>query len=153
EDRARWEVIAKELGQARQQTEARKTAARADFQKWLAAARPEQILAQLPGDELRLHAPLSDGPRKTLRLGVEGEERMVPTNRGIGWDAGHVAAKGFKSQPGGTLEVPDAGDLERDEAFSFGAWVRLPRRGTMGPVFARMDDKNDYRGWDLWVEG
>jgi hypothetical protein len=153
EDRARWDVLAKELDELRKRTETLRTASRADFRKWLARSSPEEILARLPGDELRLHAPLSDGPGKKLRLVVEGEERLVPTNPGVGWDAGHVAAKGFKSQPGGTLELPDAGDLERDRPFSYGAWVRLPRRGTMGPVIARMDEKNDHRGWDLWVEG
>jgi hypothetical protein len=153
QDRPRWDALAKELGEARKQSEARKAAARADFQKWLAAAKPEQIRAQLPSDAIRLHAPLSDGAGKTVRLTVEGKERLVPTNPGVGWDAGHVAARGFKSQPGGTLELPDAGDLEKDKGFSFGAWVRLPRRGTTGAVMARMDDKNAFRGWDLWLEG
>ena len=52
-----------------------------------------------------------------------------------------------------TIELPDAGDFEKDRGFSYGAWVRIPRRGTTGAVVARMDDKNDYRGWDLWIEG
>jgi hypothetical protein len=152
-DRARWDVIGKELAEIRKQTGARKAAARADFQKWLVAAKAEEILARLPADSLRLHAPLGDGPGKTVRVLVDGKERLLPTNPGVGWDKGHVAAKGFMSRPGGTLELPEAGDLEQDKAFSFGAWVRLPRRGTSGAVIARMDDKNDFRGWDLWLEG
>ncbi len=38
EDRPRWDVVAKELAEARKQVEARKQTARADFDKWLAAS-------------------------------------------------------------------------------------------------------------------
>ena len=30
-----------------------------------------------------------------------------------------------RSRPGATLELPDAGDFEKDQAFSYGAWVKL----------------------------
>src|SRR5262249_55306069 len=43
-------------------------------------------------------------------------------------------------------------DLEKDQAFSFGAWVKLPGRVSYGAIFARLDDQHDYRGWDLWVQ-
>jgi hypothetical protein len=69
----------------------------------------------------------------------------------IAWDAGHVAAKAFRKQPGTALELAKVGDFEKSQAFSYGAWVKLPKV-TFGSVFARMDDKHDYRGWDLWVE-
>ncbi|HMF20487.1 MAG TPA: DUF1553 domain-containing protein, partial [Gemmataceae bacterium] len=70
---------------------------------------------------------------------------------GIGWDTGYVSDRAFKSQPGGTLEIPDAGDFDK-QGFSFGAMVRLPDNVTSGAIFARMDDQNNFRGWDLWVE-
>ena len=49
-------------------------------------------------------------------------------------------------------EFADAGDFERDHAFSFGAWVKLPKAGLIGSILARMDDRKNYRGWDLWLE-
>ena len=49
-------------------------------------------------------------------------------------------------------EFADAGDFERDHAFSFGAWVKLPKEDRGGSILARMDDRNNYRGWDLWLE-
>ena len=49
-------------------------------------------------------------------------------------------------------EFADAGDFERDHAFSFGAWVKLPKADLIGSILARMDDRNNYRGWDLWLE-
>ncbi len=51
-----------------------------------------------------------------------------------------------------TTEFADAGDFERDHAFSFGAWVKLPKAGLIGSILARMDDRKNYRGWDLWLE-
>jgi hypothetical protein len=153
EDRPRWDALAKELAEVRKQSEARKASARADFEKWLAAAKREQIVAQLPTAGLRLHAALDEGKGQVVHFTVDGEPCVKTLKAGIGWDAGHVAARGFKSQPGGTIELADAGDFEKDKGFAFGAWVRLPRRGTTGAVFARMDDKNAFRGWDLWLEG
>jgi Protein of unknown function (DUF1553)/Protein of unknown function (DUF1549)/Concanavalin A-like lectin/glucanases superfamily/Planctomycete cytochrome C len=55
-------------------------------------------------------------------------------------------------RPDKATEFADAGDFERDHAFSFGAWVKLPRANVVGSILARMDDRNNYRGWDLWVE-
>ncbi len=54
--------------------------------------------------------------------------------------------------PAKVTEFADVGDFERDHAFSFGAWVKLPRADLFGSVLARMDDRDNYRGWDLWVE-
>ena len=53
----------------------------------------------------------------------------------------------------GIMEVAEAGDFERDRPFTVGAWVLLPKSGISGAVVARMDDRAEYRGWDLWIEG
>ncbi|HMB07187.1 MAG TPA: DUF1553 domain-containing protein [Isosphaeraceae bacterium] len=50
------------------------------------------------------------------------------------------------------VEVAEPGDFERDQGFSYGAWVQVPRDGLDGAVFARMDDQDDDRGWDLWLQ-
>ncbi len=51
------------------------------------------------------------------------------------------------------LESPGAGDFEKDHAFSYGAWIKLPKRGLTGSVIARMKNVDGYRGWDIWLEG
>src|SRR6202011_3876703 len=71
---------------------------------------------------------------------------------GVAWDAGHVAGKAFKSQAAGTIALPQVGDFDKGQAFSYGAWVNLTKRAQFGALFARMDDQHDYRGWDLWME-
>ena len=150
EDRQRWDTLAKELADIRKQSEARMHAARKDFDKGLTVS-PGEIATHLPSTALHLHAGLSEGSGNTIHVSLDGKARAV-MGAGINWDAGHVAAKSFKSKPGGTCEVSDAGDFDRQQAFSFGAFVRLPKNAPFGAIFARMDDKNDFRGWDLWVE-
>ncbi len=50
------------------------------------------------------------------------------------------------------LEIAEAGDLDSQQAFSYGGWVKLPGKVGSGAVLARMDDGNAFRGWDMWLE-
>ncbi len=152
EDRPRWNALSKELAQLRQQANARREAARPDFERWLADARPEQVTPRIPSVGLRLHAGLSEGDGKTVHLALDNARRAVTLESGVAWDDGHVAAKAFKSQPGGTIEVADAGDFDKGDAFSYGAWVKIAGNRVNGALLARMDDQHEHRGWDLWLE-
>ena len=49
--------------------------------------------------------------------------------------------------------MAEAGDFDKDQAFSCSAWVKLSANDSSGAIVARMDDEHDYRGWDFWVEG
>jgi hypothetical protein len=152
-DRTRFAQLGREITTAKKQLEDRKQAARADFEKWLAAVKPEQVAALVPTDGLRLHAPLNEGAGKAVKVVIGGTPREVTLVNGIAWDAGRLSSKAFKSEPGGTIEVADAGDLEKDQGFSYGAWVKVTKMDQSGAVIARMDERADYRGWDLWFEG
>jgi hypothetical protein len=152
EDRPRWDALSKELSALRTQAEGRKQASRAAFDKWLAAVKPEEVAALTPKDGLHLHAPLTEGSGKTVHLTIDGKPRSVKLESGFDWVTDKVRPKAFTLQAGGVLEVADAGDFEKDQGFTCGAWVRIPRRGTMGAIVARMDNANGYRGWDLWIE-
>jgi Protein of unknown function (DUF1553)/Protein of unknown function (DUF1549)/Concanavalin A-like lectin/glucanases superfamily/Planctomycete cytochrome C len=152
DDRPRWEAISKAMGDLRAKADARKQAARADFDKWLAAVKAEEMAAKIPANGLALHAPLTKGEGKAIDLTVAGKPRTVTLNDGFAWESGHTAAKAFSLKPGATLEVPEAGDFDTKQGFSYGAWVKFPNRGQNGAVFARMDNTQDFRGWDLWYE-
>jgi hypothetical protein len=153
EDRAKWDALSKQLTELREKGEARKKVARADFEKWLKDAKAAEIAKQLPADGLRFHAALAEGKGKTLGLTVDGKPRSLTLGADPAWGNGHVAGKAFRTKAGVTPEVADAGDVDRNQAFSYGAWVKLPNNNVTGAIMARMDDKHDYRGWDLWVEG
>jgi hypothetical protein len=105
-----------------------------------------------PLQGLCFHAPLSEGSGTTVGFTADGKAGSLTSKEGIAWGNGHVAAKAFKSQAGGVLEIPQAGDFEKDQAFSYGAWVNLTKRAQFGALLARMDDQHGYRGWDLWLE-
>jgi hypothetical protein len=151
EDRARWDSIAQELASLKSRGETRKQTARAEFDKWLKDVKPESVASLVPADGLRFHAKLSEGQGTSLNAVIEGKSRAV-TGAGFKWDAGHVAAKALRSQAGGVVEIADAGDIEKDKGFSYGAWVKVNRSGAFGAFFSRMDDQSDFRGWDLWLQ-
>ena len=151
-DRARWDVLPKALAEARQSVDSRKQSARADFEQYLAKASPLEMAAQIPTDRLVLQARLSEGSGKRIQFTVDGKLRDVVLDKEPAWDAGHVAAKALRLPLAGVLQLPEAGDFEKDRPFSIGAWVHLGKGGRTGAVFARMDDRNNFRGWDLWIE-
>jgi hypothetical protein len=66
------------------------------------------------------------------------------------WTPGGKLGPAPVIKPGSTFEVSDAGDFELNQKFSYGAWVKAGRNGVFGAIMARMDEKNGYRGWDLW---
>jgi hypothetical protein len=152
EDQPRWAELSKQLAELRGQADGRRQAARGKFDQWLKDAKRDQIAAQIPADGLRFHAPLNEGDGKKVGLTVNGMPRPV-TLSAAAWDKGHVADKAFKYQPPAVIEAADVGDFDRDQPFAYGAWVRIPRRNTMGSVLARMDEADGFRGWDLWIEG
>jgi hypothetical protein len=122
-DRARNEALLVELAGAKQQFEARKQAARPEFDKWLAETKPEALAAMVPVEGQKLRASLADR-NSTAR-----------------------------KTPAGEIELADVGDFEKDQSFSYGVWIKPSRANLGGAILSRMDEKSDYQGWDLWLEG
>jgi hypothetical protein len=152
-DRPRWEALSQELADVRRQAAERRQTVRPEFDRWLADARPETVTAMLPRDGLRLHGALDEGGGRMAHFTVDGTLHAVTLPPGSAWGVGHVSERAFQSKAGAGLKVTGAGDFDKDQAFSFGAWVRLPRDNATGSLLARTDDGANARGWDLWVEG
>jgi hypothetical protein len=152
-DRMRWDAMTGELATARAQVDSRKKAIRSDFETWLAAARPGATLRKIPREGLGFHALLSEGAGNGVTVWSDGQLRSIRFDKPPAWGSGHVADQAFKTGPAAIVEVEEAGDFDKDQAVSFGAWVRLPKSGITGALFARMDNPNKHRGWDLWLEG
>jgi hypothetical protein len=152
EDRARWDLLSWDLKAMRDRIEERKQAARPEFDKWLTTAKAEQVAARIPTQELRLHAPFNEGTGKKTTLHADGKSRSLELDSGFAWTTGNLASKALQIKPGKAIEVPEAGDFEKNQGFSCGAWVKIPRRGIVGALAARMDNGNLHRGWDLWME-
>ncbi|MBM4067554.1 MAG: DUF1553 domain-containing protein [Planctomycetes bacterium] len=151
EDAPRWEGLAQRIVDVRKQLDARKQLARAEFDKWSIKTSPAGVVSPGTQQGLRFHAPLNDNTDK-VAIAVDGKSRALALAAKGAWAPGHVGAYAFRSLPGAALEISDAGDFEREQPFSAGAWVYLPGNVTAGAILARMDDASDFRGWDLWVE-
>ncbi len=153
QDRDRWQALPQEISGAQQQIQTRKQAAGADFSGWLAeTANKDALAASIPTEGLAVHAALSEGQGTTVRVKLGDQVRDAPLAAGSAWDTGYISDKACGSRSGGVLEIAEAGDFERDAAFSYGAWIKLSKIDQTGAILARMDDQHDYRGWDLYFE-
>ena len=122
-DRPRWDGLVGELAGVRKEFDARKQVAKPEFDKYLAALTPEAIAGMAPAEGQKLRASLAD----------------------------HDSAA--KKTSAGEIELADLGDFEKDQSFSYGCWVKPSKGNLTGSLLARMDERQDYRGWDLWIEG
>jgi len=152
EDRARWTALGGEKKKAKEQVEQRHESARSAYAAWLPGASAETFSGQLPSGQPLLHALLADNQERAITVSLSGEPRSLTLATNAGWQEGVVAEKAFTLDRKTTPEIPEAGDFERDQSFTYAAWVRLAE-GRDGSLLARMDDQHDYRGWDLWLEG
>ena len=152
EDRKLWHTLETQIADAQKQIGARKQSSRADFQKWLAGPAKQSLSAKVPDQGLRLHASLSEGAGRNVTITVDSKPRTVTLAADAAWGPGEIAAKAFTAQAKTPLEIAEAGDLDSQQAFSYGAWVKIPGKVASGAVMARMDDGNAFRGWDLWLQ-
>jgi hypothetical protein len=151
QDRERIDALTKELPAARAAIEARKNAARSEFDAWLAARKPDEAVVSLPIDALHAHAPLSEGQGKVTQIAVDDKPREVSVGDKAQWQPGPYGGGALQPQ-GAAGELGDVGDFERDQPFTAAAWVKLAANDGSGAIAARMDNTQAYRGWDLWVQ-
>jgi mono/diheme cytochrome c family protein len=158
-DMGRWAALGSERKGAMKATEARKAAARPDFDRWM--VKPDvasAITADVPTNGMVFQASLSEGAGNTVAATHNGKPvtltaASVSDVKEPGWIGGQTALKAFQRKKDVTFQVPEAGDWEKDQSFSYAAWINLPAGNAGGALVSRMDEKQDYQGWDMWVEG
>lgn len=149
---AKAATIKKKIDALRNQLAARKTPALLAFDQWLAEADATGGL----GDAL-----LPNGPIVYCEFDEDGGDAVVD-------GTGAVRLGTIQGQPlrddgmlGRSLELDgenyvdlgDVADFERDQAFSYGAWI-FPTGLMTGAAIARLNDHNHSRGFDLFlIEG
>lgn len=153
-DRPRWDALQSEVATLRGKLESRKRDARNDFDRWLTSVKKEDLREHLPQGALRLKAAFDEGKGNAIKVAVDGEEREIAREEAITWAAGREAKeKALSLNTSPAIEIPEAGDFEAGQGFTASIWVRLDRNNQTGAVLARMDNGNQHRGWDLWLEG
>lgn len=150
-DRARYDELLAAVPAADAAVQARRESAAADFDQWLAQIDPQTFAAKIPNDTA-LTAPLNEGSGTEATFVVAGENRAVALAASTAWQPGQVFPSAAEISGEGIATLPDVGDFESDQAFSYGAWVRLPANDGYGAIASRMDKPTVYRGWDFWVQ-
>src|SRR5690606_19492859 len=132
--------------------EQRRQSARGDFEAWLAAEGGQSLDNQVPGDGLILHLPLDAGADSAVTNAYD-PSKSVSTTGQITWVPDGRLGPAPVITAGRTFELGALGDFERDQDFSYGAWIRAASDSVSGAIIARMDEQAGYRGWDLWQQG
>lgn len=151
DDRTRFEALPAEIASAKQAIEARRQEARPQFDQWLVSATAESLGATIPVKDLAFHAPLKEGQGTATSVMIDSEPREVTLNASATWIDG-VGSKAVQLQ-GAAVDVAEVGDFERDQPFSYSAWVKVQPNDSQGALFARMDKPGAYQGWDCWIQG
>ncbi|MFO1093029.1 MAG: DUF1553 domain-containing protein [Planctomycetaceae bacterium] len=151
EDEPRWAQLEQLAPPARKAVEDRKSAARPEFDAWLAGADAAQIGKKLPHEPLVFHAPLNEGDGRTAHVAAAGESRASMLPESAQWVAG---VRGNALQPqGGIAEFADVGDFELNQAFTVAAWINPTANDGHGAICSRLDSGSGFRGWDFWLQG
>ena len=153
EDRGRFDELGRLIPETRQHLADRRTAAKPTFDTWARGVTAEELAKQIPTQGQTVSAPLTEGTGMQVAYTVRGEAKTADATAPLEWDDGAIAAKGLKTKPDNALALGDVADFERDTPFTIAAWVKSTGGAANGSLVARMDDRTDYRGWDLWLEG
>ena len=148
-DRPRWQALPTEIAAAKTKMGENRKLAAPEFDQWLASAKPADLDKDLPAKGLVAHLPLNEGVGSEV-TGICGATKTFKATGEVSWKPDGKIGPAPMMKPGGTFEIGDVGDFEKNQSFSYGAWVRAGKLGVNGGILARMDEKGQYRGWDLW---
>ena len=148
-DRQRWQALPNEIATAKTQMQENRKLAAPEFEQWLVAAKPEDLDRDIPSNDLIAHLPLNEGTGSEV-TGTCGTPKTLRALGEVTWKPDGKIGPAPVMKPNGTFELGEVGDFEKNQAFSYGAWVRAGKVGLSGGILARMDEKGGFRGWDLF---
>lgn len=151
QDRPRWSELQTATNTAAQQVEQRRQSARPDFEVWLAKPDFAEMQSRMPTNRPVFLAALAEGGGESLTVEVGGQARTNSIGPNALWLDGALTAKAWGVSLQAAPEFKDVGDFERDKKFTAAVWLK-PLTNQTGAVFARMQEGDVQRGWDLWLE-
>ncbi|MCU0704045.1 MAG: DUF1553 domain-containing protein [Fimbriiglobus sp.] len=153
EDREKYLTWEKRKNEIAAKVDERKKAARRDFDQWLAGLKPTDV--QAPTEGLVVQGEFAEGKGDKFTLKVNGKDVELSRPKEADWRTGPLGneQKVLGVKGGNSPNFPpEVGDIDAAKPYTAAAWVQIPNRGQMGAVFSKMDEKDNYRGWDLWLE-
>lgn len=151
-DRPRWETLVKEVKSIQGEVDVRKKAVRPEFDKWLAQSKPTDFYKTMPSNGLHFQTLLAEGAGNGITALVNGQLRQTTSSKALAWEPGQLAEKALKARADMDLSFDDAGDFDTKQPFSMGGWINPQRTSGYSAIMSRIDEANNYRGWDLWIE-
>ncbi|HVE41336.1 MAG TPA: DUF1553 domain-containing protein [Planctomycetota bacterium] len=156
EDEKRHKELPGEIESTKQAVAARKKVLRADFDKWLETAKPADWDTEVAKiGEPSFHLPLNaEQPAEAIQALFQGKALDVKSKGPLHWVDSGRQGKALHMDGKSPVEIgTEVGAFEKDGARSYGCWVKLGK-GFQGSaaLFARMDDDDGYRGWDLCAQ-
>ena len=149
QDRPRWQTLPGEIAAAGARRDQRKKQARGEFAKWLKSAGTKSVGEVVSKEGLIVHVPLNEGAGSEVHNLCQSPERFRAIGK-VNWTANGKLGPAPVMKSGGTFDLGQLGDFEKNQKFSYGGWIKAARNGVFGGIIARMDEKGGYRGWDLW---
>jgi hypothetical protein len=153
QDQTRYAALPAEITAAQQARDARKIAAVTDFNNWTRTVDLSTFTVAVPNEGLIARLPLDEGKGRDVGGMFDNQPIKGIASADPDWTDGIAAARAFQKKPGSELKLAALGDRESNEPFSCAVWVKLAANNGGGAILGRMDEGNDYRGWDIWVEG
>ena len=151
EDRARYDAIPQEIAVANAKQNERRKQAKADFEKWLASVTPDRVSEELPHKNLITHLYLNEGKGDEVNSSLEPSQTFKATGK-LNWVSGGKTGSAPVLKSGSTINLGQIGDFEKNQPFSYGAWVRTSNLRLSAGIIARMNPTEKHRGWDLWQQ-
>lgn len=151
-DRTRWDELKNVIAHAKQQVEDRRRDARPEFDSWLATAKEDVFASTIPTQGLHFAAALDQSEGKATTVKINDESREVTLAEAASWQPGPTKDSHSLKIQGKAVELSDVGDFEKDQPFTLSAWVQLHANDSSGALCSRMDNANNYRGWDFWTQ-
>ena len=148
-DAKRFDALPDLIKTAKADVETRKKEAAPDYDKWVADVKAADF--KVPTDKMLLYAALDEGTGDEIKV-VSGEAKTVKSSGAVEWKADGKLGAAPIIKKEATFDLGDVADFEKDASFSYGAWIK-PAGELSAGIIARMDEGNDFRGWDLWQQG
>jgi hypothetical protein len=149
EDAKRWKSLPGEIASAKQNVEARRKVAQPDFDGWVKDVKPEEFAKDVPAKNLLVHFTMNEGSNNAVRGILNGTNAEITATGVLDWKDGGRYGLSPKLKKGTNFILGDFANFEKTNQFSYGCWVRMTAPGRFGPLIARMDETNAFRGWDF----
>jgi hypothetical protein len=155
QDRQRHKELVTAVESNKKSAADRRVAAKDSFVSWgeNLSSNAHKLLAplrSLPRPVFQI--PFADNQPNTFTYVSDGEQFRLPLSKPAKLAPGYVADQAWTVEAKSIPSFEEVGKFERDKPFSVSTWVKLGSKNQTGALVARMDEENNYRGWDLWVE-